>query len=1156
MVQVEEENLINLKVYKSLFNSLIHPCLIWKKNNEGFKLLDFNPAAEKSIILNSKMYKGQSLQEYSGNHQEIHDLIQSCYHKKERISADIIINLDINENSKRYTIYCSPLSTDEFLIEFEDITQMHQFKKKVRESKRRMEQYLSQILLIIENVPISIYLVNKKGVISWANTHFINLFQLKKKDVMGKRYDEFLPSDQAKKLKEEDQEVIDNRQPKFNITKSLKTPLGKKYFIAGKIPQYDLKKKFRGIITFFLDITKEKITERELVSTQKKLKHIIQALEKNGEKEKNQAREMNSIYKLITENANDLLAVLNEDMVFQYINEKAFQKTMGYSNKDLIGKRVIPWMHPNDVEKIINDFGEELNSGESYLEARFKDNWGNYHWLEVKWKIFEDSQAESKLFIIARDITEKKKIEQKIKESEEKYKALFNESPLSILLLDLNGKFMDCNPARFRIFGGTRAELINKNISEFSHFSKQHTPVVINAFEKFLKGELSEPIEVQAYNKSEQLIWANIQASLVHLGDKTLIQVLSQDITEKKIAEQKLKESEDKFRTITEQSLLGIFIAQDNKFVYVNKAYADMMGYPIEELMGKDLLEFNKLIHPKDRTFVLEQFAKKQAGESDVISKYQCRGIKKSGEVIWIHLYSKTILYKGKPADIVTMIDITSLKKVEKKLKDSEQKYRDITELLPDVIYEVNEQLKITYVNPIGLEKFGYTPEDLENSISLPQLISPEYIDKALSKINEIFQGKETQPDEYLLVKKDGTKFHARVNSRPIFKEGKIIGMRGTVSDINDMVLANRKLMESQEKYYQLFNHAPFAIVLSSVEGRILDCNDEAERLSGYTRDELISKNFSIYKLYKDFEHADLEKRKELTLKSSIPKPKEIELIRKDGSSFWALTKLTFITLGNEIYIQAIIQDITDTKKVEQELIKLNQLKSDLLRRTSHELKTPLVSIKGFSDLLLELHSEKLDTDMITLINEIKGGCTRLETLIYDILKAARLESGKLPLNLEFENLAFLIRYTVNEIKPLADMRKQVITLNTHKELFTLLEKEKIHDVISNLLTNAVKNTPVKGIIEISTDIKYSFYWVRIKDNGIGLTEDEKSQIFKQFGKIERYGKGWDLGIEGSGLGLYISQKIIEAHGGTIWAESEGRNKGATFTFTLPIRKK
>jgi signal transduction histidine kinase len=127
------------------------------------------------------------------------------------------------------------------------------------------------------------------------------------------------------------------------------------------------------------------------------------------------------------------------------------------------------------------------------------------------------------------------------------------------------------------------------------------------------------------------------------------------------------------------------------------------------------------------------------------------------------------------------------------------------------------------------------------------------------------------------------------------------------------------------------------------------------------------------------------------------------------------------------------------------------------------------------------------------------------------------------------------------------------VDLQLYDDLITDFEKEQIHQVLSNLLTNAIKYTPINGKIEIKSKIQDNSFLISIKDNGIGFTREEKERLFEQFGKIERYGQELDIISDGSGLGLYISKKIVELHEGNIWVESEGRNKGSIFYFTLPI---
>ena len=134
-------------------------------------------------------------------------------------------------------------------------------------------------------------------------------------------------------------------------------------------------------------------------------------------------------------------------------------------------------------------------------------------------------------------------------------------------------------------------------------------------------------------------------------------------------------------------------------------------------------------------------------------------------------------------------------------------------------------------------------------------------------------------------------------------------------------------------------------------------------------------------------------------------------------------------------------------------------------------------------------------------------------------------------------------------------MREHEINLNVDKQLITTFDREKVYTVITNLLINAIDYTPKGGKISIHSKIDKKSIVISIKDTGIGLDESEIIRLFKPFGKIERYGKGWDIVIGGMGMGLFISKELIELHHGKIWAESEGKNKGSTFYFSIPITK-
>ena len=241
------------------------------------------------------------------------------------------------------------------------------------------------------------------------------------------------------------------------------------------------------------------------------------------------------------------------------------------------------------------------------------------------------------------------------------------------------------------------------------------------------------------------------------------------------------------------------------------------------------------------------------------------------------------------------------------------------------------------------------------------------------------------------------------------------------------------------------------------------------------------------------------------------------------------------------------LQDSTESKEIDE-------IKSNLLTRFSHEFKTPLISIKGFADFLLMGYKSNLDEKIISFLKRIKEGSNRLEALINSFIESSQLEKTLIRVKLKQEDVSDLVQDVFHELEGFIGMRKHTIIMSLDEKLITTIDKERIYTVISHILINAIDYTPQGGKISIKSSIDKNFLTISVKDNGIGLTEEEKKCLFKPFGKIERYGKGWDIIEGGIGMGLYISKEIIELHGGKIWVESEGRCKGSEFHFSLPIK--
>ncbi|NVM35411.1 MAG: PAS domain-containing sensor histidine kinase [Candidatus Lokiarchaeota archaeon] len=526
------------------------------------------------------------------------------------------------------------------------------------------------------------------------------------------------------------------------------------------------------------------------------------------------------------------------------------------------------------------------------------------------------------------------------------------------------------------------------------------------------------------------------------------------------------------------------------------------------------------------------------------------------GELLYIQLNSHLIKEDDQNNIFIegTATNVTEKYILEQSLKETEKKFNLIANNTNDLIAILNKNFEHVFINENAYYSvLGYRKEEILGKRPR-DFAHPDDI-KRISKSMKrgLLQGELSE--EYRTKHKNGLYKWIEVKEKFIKENNEIAGAILISRDITERKNALQKIKESENKYRTLFESSTDGIYSTDMEGLFIEVNEAFIKMLGYSRDDLLKmRNHQLTpKKWHEIEDNMLFTH----LSAGESKVYEKEYIHKNGNilpvsiRFWILPD----NHADPYRIWAIVRDITGIKQIEQKLKEVNRMKSEFLRRASHELKTPLISIKGYTDLILTLYSEELIPDIISKLEEIDKGCERLQYIINNLLSTSKLESPDLKPKLEKEDLSFLINYCVDELHPLAVKREHSFNIEIHDSIITRFEKEEIYAVISNLLMNAIKYTSPRGWIDIKTEIKDDFIIVSIKDNGIGFTEEEKEKIFKQFGKIERYGQGLDLGIDGTGLGLYISKKIVESHGGKIWMESKGKNKGSIFYFSLPLIK-
>ncbi len=401
---------------------------------------------------------------------------------------------------------------------------------------------------------------------------------------------------------------------------------------------------------------------------------------------------------------------------------------------------------------------------------------------------------------VSSDITELKKTEEALRESQLRYKALFDRGLLCVYVHDFDGKFIDANDTALNLLGYAREEIPSLNLN--SLLSEDQIPKAHETM-KELKcyGQQSRLTEYRLKRKDGKHIWVETEATLLYRAGKPYaIQGIARDITERKKAMEALEENEEKYRTLVEQSLQGIVIVQDFRVIFANKAFADISGFTVEELLSFPPEKVRALVHPEDQAFVWGRYMERLAGKATA-PHYEYRAIRKDGTVCWLEMLANVITYQQKPAVQAIIRDITAKKEAEEALQKSEEKYRALTENINVGIYRntVGPVGKFIEANPSIIKMFGYDRKEEFLSVSVADLYQhPEDRKKFNDKMLKYGFVKD---EELQLKKKDGTPFFCSVSAVAVQDEhGHVQFYDGIIEDITERKRTQEQLHESLER--------------------------------------------------------------------------------------------------------------------------------------------------------------------------------------------------------------------------------------------------------------------------------------------------------------------------------------------------------------------
>lgn len=474
-----------------------------------------------------------------------------------------------------------------------------------------------------------------------------------------------------------------------------------------------------------------------------------------------------------------------------------------------------------------------------------------------------------------------------------------------------------------------------------------------------------------------------------------------------------------------------------------------------------------------------------------------------------------------------------------------DQRFENLLESAPDGVMEVDSSGRIVLVNA-GCERlFGYSRAELLE-MKVEDLIPVEMRERHASHRNKYGAHPTIRPMGQSMrlraLRKDGAEFPVQVSISPLQIEGDLHTV-AVVRDVSEAEALAEALRISAEQTRQLFELNPVACAVYDAETlRFLDVNAQAIKTYGYSREEFLE--LRVPDLRCPDTHQDVETEDGLRCH-----------LRKNGERIEVEAQRHLIRYQGRDAQLVVLRDITERRRFEETLEEArmraesaSRAKSEFLASMSHELRSPLHTIIGFSELLGEELEGPLNEKQKRFVQHIQKDSQHLLTLINDILDLSKIEAGRLEFHIEVLGLEAVIDEAVASVLPQAQAKNLTLTTTVEKGLEAFADRTRVHQLILNLLSNAVKFTPAGGKISVEGKETEQGVLLSVTDTGIGVPAEHHESIFEVFYQVSATTKGVR---EGTGLGLAICKRLIEQMGGRIWVESE-EGKGSKFTFMLP----
>lgn len=508
------------------------------------------------------------------------------------------------------------------------------------------------------------------------------------------------------------------------------------------------------------------------------------------------------------------------------------------------------------------------------------------------------------------------------------------------------------------------------------------------------------------------------------------------------------------------------------------------------------------------------------------------------------------ILKPFEERELHTVVEIALHRhQTERLLRESEQRYRSLFEYNLDAIFSLDAQGRFVTANPAAERLSGYTTEELKERHFL-ELCMPELREVAKDSFRDAIC-RQCRDFELSMSRKDGARRDLFITGAPVIVDGEVIGVSCLARDITEHKASERALRESEQRLKAIVETAVDGIITIDERGTVESVNAAIEPLFGYPVAEIVGRNVSqlIPEPYRSEHDGALARYLKTGDRRVIGVRREMRGRRKDGSEFPMELSVTETCLSDLCFFTGIIRDITERKQLENQLIEADRKKDEFIATLAHELRNPLGPIRNAVAVLRQEGLEERSLSWCRDVIERQVG--QMARLLDDLLDVSRITSGKLAPSLERLELATVLDQAREATKALIDEHHHKLTVSLPPEPIWLdADPIRLVQVFSNLLTNAAKYTEKGGHIQVAAERCGNEIVVSVKDTGIGIAAKHLPHIFDMFSQVE---SALNRSHGGLGIGLSLTKNLVEMHGGSITAQSDGPSLGSEFVVRLPV---